>query len=82
MNKKPLLALLMLGSLPAAGGGNLELARSTLDGGGGFTAGGQFELNASIAQPDAALMTGGGFTLTGGFWARGGSDLLFKDGYE
>ena len=40
----------------------------TIDGGGGKSSGGTFELNGTIGQPDAgAVMTGGGFELTGGF---------------
>lgn len=82
MNNIRLAALLMLCSLPASGGGDLQLARSTVDGGGGAMAGSGYEINATIGQYDASLMSAGAYTLTAGFWARGGSDLLFKDGYE
>ncbi|MCC6358988.1 MAG: hypothetical protein IT450_09605 [Phycisphaerales bacterium] len=43
----------------------------TIDGGGTtFTAGGGFELGATLGQPDAGqVLTGGGFELVGGFWA-------------
>ena len=42
---------------------------STIDCGGGSTRGGFFALRGTIAQPDAsATLTGGAFTLTGGFW--------------
>lgn len=43
----------------------------TIDGGGvTFATGGGYTLGATIGQPDAgAPMTGGGFTLIGGFWA-------------
>ncbi|MBU0616797.1 MAG: hypothetical protein KKI02_03695, partial [Planctomycetes bacterium] len=44
----------------------------TVDGGGEMftTGGGDFELSGTIGQPDAGpVMTGGGFDLTGGFWA-------------
>jgi hypothetical protein len=45
----------------------------TVDGGGGmFSTGGGYTLGGTIGQPDAtaaAAMTGGTFTLTGGFWA-------------
>ena len=42
----------------------------TFDGGGDvFTSGADFELSGTIGQPDAGLMSGGNFTLTGGFWA-------------
>ena len=43
----------------------------TVDGGGGYSAGGTFELDGTIGQPDAgpaATMTGGTFELAGGFW--------------
>ncbi len=45
---------------------------STIDGGGGYSAGGDFELEGTIGQHDAGPstgeMTGGDFALTGGFW--------------
>ena len=46
-----------------------KLNRSTIDGGGVMrNAGGDLELSASIGQPDAGIMTGGTFELSGGFW--------------
>ena len=33
-----------------------------------LSTGGDFELSGTIGQPDAGLLVGGGFTLTGGFW--------------
>ena len=40
----------------------------TIDGGGGRTSDGTFELNGTIGQPDAGpVMTGGNFELAGGF---------------
>ena len=41
---------------------------STIDGGGGTSAGGDYTLTGTIGQPDAGTMSGGSFTLTGGFW--------------
>lgn len=39
-------------------------------GGGGTSSGGQYTLNGTIGQPDASMtMTGGNYSLTGGFWA-------------
>jgi hypothetical protein len=39
-------------------------------GGGGTSAGGSFQLSGTIGQHDAGgPMTGGGFSLTGGFWS-------------
>jgi hypothetical protein len=40
----------------------------TVDGGGGTSGGGQFTLSGTAGQPDAGVMTGGGYTLHGGFW--------------
>lgn len=51
-------------------GGDFEIVSSTIDGGGGSSTGGDFEMSGTIGQPDAgAVMTGGDFELTGGFWA-------------
>lgn len=42
----------------------------TIDGGGGTSSGGAFSLSGSIGQPDAGTtLTGGQFSVTGGFWA-------------
>jgi len=42
----------------------------TFDGGGGTSTGGVYSVSGTIGQPDAgAPMTGGSFSLTGGFWA-------------
>lgn len=40
----------------------------TVDGGGGRSGGGGFELTGTIGQPDAGVLEGGGFELTGGSW--------------
>ena len=48
---------------------DFEISRSTIDGGGVmFSSGGDFELCGTVGQPDAGVMEGEGFTLTGGFW--------------
>jgi len=42
----------------------------TIDGGGGTSTGGVYAVSGTIGQPDAgAPMTGGNYSLTGGFWA-------------
>ena len=38
-------------------------------GGGGASTGGAYSVSGTIGQPDAGMMSGGPFTLTGGFWA-------------
>ena len=52
------------------GEGGFNLSWHTIDGGGGTSTGGGFELAGTVGQHDAgATMTGGNFALTGGFWA-------------
>lgn len=40
----------------------------TIDGGGGTSAGGVYAVNGTIGQPDAGVMSGGNYSLVGGFW--------------
>jgi hypothetical protein len=40
----------------------------TIDGGGGTSTGGVYSVSGTIGQPDAGRMSGGSFTLDGGFW--------------
>src|SRR5437763_7486949 len=40
----------------------------TIDGGGGTSTGGVYTVSGTIGQPDAGKMSGGNFTLDGGFW--------------
>ena len=42
----------------------------TIDGGGGTSTGGVYQVSGTIGQPDAGpAMSGGNFSLTGGFWS-------------
>jgi hypothetical protein len=41
----------------------------TVDGGGGTSTGGVYTLSGTIGQPEAATLSGGSYTLAGGFWA-------------
>ena len=68
-----ILALLFLSGIPLAqSGGGYELAWSTVDGGGvTFSLGGPFGVGGTAGQPDAGLMSGGPYTLGGGFWGGG-----------
>src|SRR6266705_5521518 len=40
----------------------------TIDGGGGTSTGGVYSVSGTIGQPDAGRMSGGNYTLDGGFW--------------
>ena len=42
---------------------------STIDGGGGTSTGGGYSVSGTIGQPDTGAMSGGSYSLTGGFWA-------------
>lgn len=64
-----LACLAALAVIPAASA-QYDLSWYTIDGGGAmFSTGGSFSLGGTIGQPDAGVMSGGSFTLTGGFWA-------------
>ena len=43
----------------------------TIDGGGGTSSGGPYELSGTIGQPDADYLDGGPYELLGGFWVGG-----------
>lgn len=53
----------------AAIAGTYDLTWYTIDGGGGVSAGGGFEIAGTIGQPDAGPMAGADYELVGGFWA-------------
>jgi len=40
----------------------------TVDGGGGTSTGGVYSVSGTVGQPDAGAMSGGNYTLEGGFW--------------
>ena len=48
--------------------GQYSLDWSTIDGGGGTSTGGVYAVTGTIGQPDAGRMSGGNFTVDGGFW--------------
>jgi hypothetical protein len=65
-----LTALLLLASVALAqSGGGYDLSWSTVDGGGAtWSEGGGYSLGGTIGQPDAGVLSGGDYTLAGGFW--------------
>ena len=62
--------LLLLGSLgvSALQAQNYSIDWFTIDGGGGTSTGGVFSVSGTIGQPDAGHMSGGNYTVDGGFW--------------
>ena len=75
-----LAALLLLAGgavVHAQTGGGYDLSWNTVDGGGAmFSTGGSYSLGGAIGQPDAGTLSGGGYTLVGGFW--GGAAVQYK----
>jgi uncharacterized membrane protein len=66
-----------LGCAHAQSGGGYTLDWYTTDGSGYiFSASGGYSLGGTIGQPDAGGLSGGGYTLVGGFW--GGSMASYK----
>jgi len=41
----------------------------TVDGGGGTSTGSVYSVSGTIGRPDAGAMSGGNYTVTGGFWS-------------
>jgi len=66
-----LLAALIFGSLESAvHSQTYSIDWFSIDGGGGTSTGGVFAVSGTVGQPDAgAPMTGGQYSLTGGFWS-------------
>jgi len=72
-----LVVLLLSGIVLARPDGEYDLTWSTVDGGGyTFSTGGGYQLGGTIGQPDAGTLSGGDYTLSGGFW--GGIEYFFR----
>ena len=58
-------------ALPLAVHGQYAIDWHTIDGGGGTSTGGVYSVSGTVGQPDANAqpLTGGNFSLIGGFWA-------------
>src|SRR6266446_1749538 len=68
--KRTILALCALWFCGAAAlAQNYSIDWFTLDGGGGTSTGGVYSISGTIGQADAGHMSGGSFTIDGGFWS-------------
>lgn len=56
---------------------NYSIPWWSVDNGGGVSQGGSYRLSGTIGQADAAISTGGTFTLRGGFWSGSFSYTTF-----
>lgn len=54
----------------------------TIDGGSDVSVGGTFEVVGSVGQPDAGIVAGDGFYLSGGYWGPAGLPPLLADDFE
>lgn len=66
------LALAAAAVLAQAGGYDLSWSR-VAGGGATFSTGGTYELAGTAGQAEAGVLTGGAFSLTGGFWGGAGA---------
>jgi hypothetical protein len=67
---KPIAALFLslLASIATLCAQSYSIDWSTIDGGGGTSTGAVYSVTGTIGQPDAGTMSGGGYTVVGGFW--------------
>lgn len=61
----------------AQSGGGFELLRSSVAGGGGSSAAREFTLSGTAGQVDAGTVSGGDFTIRGGFWQPAETAYLY-----
>ena len=76
--------LLILGLSSSQPLAQYEVAKSSINSGGGVATNGSYQLSGSIGQVDAsASMVGGGFASATGFWATGqNEEIIFADNFE
>ena len=69
--KKLILGVWLLPLLALTASAQYSIDWYKVAGGGGTSTGGTYQVSGTIGQPDAsaAPMTGGNYSLTGGFWA-------------
>jgi hypothetical protein len=68
--KEIVIAFSVIATATAAFGQSYSIDWHTIDGGGGTSTGGVYSVSGTLGQPDAgAPMTGGPYSLTGGFWS-------------
>lgn len=77
-----LMVLLTLIVLPvlAQSGGVYDLSWSNVSGGGGSSNGGTYTLDGVLGQPDAGMISGGDYSLGGGFW--GGGEVIVPPNFN
>ena len=70
LRRRAVCVCFLLSALCFRASGQFAIDWHTMDGGGGASTGGVYAVSGTIGQPDAGpTMTGGPYSLTGGFWA-------------
>jgi len=69
--------LLSVSTAFAQPAGLYDLSWNTIDGGGGTSAASGYTLTGTLGQPDAGTLSGGSYTLQGGFWSALAGSSLF-----
>lgn len=82
-----LIVALALATPLQAGAPATAITSSTVDAGGGRSAGPTFSVTGTIGQPDATAgaLQSTNFTVRGGFWAKTSAtpgDEVFRNGFE
>jgi len=74
-----LACLLVVSAVLAATSDDYDLSWWTVDAGGqSYSSDGRYSLGGTIAQPDAGILEGGGYTLVGGFWGAAPVQYLLR----
>jgi hypothetical protein len=74
-----LACLLVVSAVLAATSDDYDLSWWTVDAGGqSYSSDGRYSLGGTIAQPDAGVLEGGGYTLVGGFWGAAPVQYLLR----
>ena len=74
--------LLPVAAIAQSSGGSFSITHSTIDPAVSDLRGGGFSLRTTVGQPATGMVNAGAFSLVGGFNADGGSDVIFKNGFE
>jgi hypothetical protein len=75
-----IVALIIVSTAAAQSGGSYDLSWSTIAGGGGTSSSSGYSLSGTIGQADAGGLSGGSYTLNGGFWneaGQSGAQLIY-----
>jgi hypothetical protein len=65
-------------------GGPYRIDPVALPGGGGPTAGGNYQITSTLGLAATGTLNGAGFAIFGGFWSPvgGGGDSIFASGFD